>query len=212
MRWFISFMFSFVLCYATAQETGLLKQEKFDKHFVFRNGIYLSFDEFKENNPSITDFKVVRSSQFSGEVFLEYQCVDESTGVLKTCYAQKCWGYAQNNNVYISQGISGYFFRLHIIGALIHFYSVELYSMPYYDYSYGYPAYRTNRRAENREFVIEFNSGRKFEFNYRNFSRFLMENDRELYDELQNTKRKKKMIYHFLIRYNEKHPVYFPAG
>jgi hypothetical protein len=191
-----------------AQETP--QMVRYDKNFAFRDGIYLSFEEFRNNRPSISAFKVVRNSQFSAEITLEYQCVEEKTGNIKTCIAEKCWGYALNNNVYIAQGISGYYFRLHIIGALIHFYSVEIMPVYYYDYTYGYPDYRATRRAESREYVVEFATGRKISFNYRDFSRFLLENDRQLYDELQKTKKKKKMIYHFLLKYNEKYPIAFP--
>jgi hypothetical protein len=193
-----------------AQSDGSPQLTKYDKDFVFYNGVYLTFEEFKNNSPSIRDFRVVRSSQFSGQITLEYDCRDDKTGAMKSCVVDRCWGYAQNNTVFIAQGMEGYYFRLHIIGALIHYFSVEVYSMPYYDYSYGYPTYRSNRRAENREYIIELETGRRVDFNYKNFSRFLLENDKELYDELQNTKRKRKMIYHFLIRYNQKHPVYFP--
>ena len=161
-----------------------------------------------QDNPAITDFKVSRGTQFSDQIALEYPCVDKSGNATK-CLVRDCWGYVQNNTVFIAQGTGGYFFRLHIIGALIHYYAIESYSAPYYDYSYGYPTQRSGRQVQTLEYLIEFETGKKIVFNYKNFSAFLLEKDKELYDELQKTRKKRKMIYHFLIRYNEKHPVYF---
>ena len=187
------------------EKSGMVK---YDKNFEFSDGVYLTFEEFRQNNPTITDFKITRGNQFSGQIALEYPCMDKN-GNPSSCVVRDCWGYVQNNTVFIAQGTGGYFFRLHIIGALIHYYAIETYSAPYYDYSYGYPTYRSGRQAQTMEYLIEFETGSKILFNYRNFSAFLMEKDRELYDELQKTRKKRKMIYHFLIRYNEKHPVYF---
>ncbi len=188
---------------------------KYDKTYVFNDGIYLTFDEFRQNKPSITDFKAVRK-QFSGKISLEYQCFDEKTNTLKTCVVTKCWGYVHNNNVYISQGISGHFYKLHIIGALLHYYAFVSVWVPYDDYYYGYPysyrfpTTRFGRRTESREFILEFSTGKRYDFNYRSFSSFLLERDKELYEELQKTKRKRKMIYHFMLKYNERHTIYFP--
>jgi len=184
---------------------------QYDKTFRFSEGIYMTFDEFKNNEPSIKEYKVVRGSQFSDQISLEYDCYDSTKNRMTKCLVKDCWGYSQNNSVYIARGYGGYFFRLHIIGALIHYFAIETYLEPVYDYYSGYyPTHRTQRRTQSKEFVILFETGERFEFNYQNFSRFLGKNDPELYEELQNTKRKRKMIYHFLIKYNEKKPIYFP--
>jgi hypothetical protein len=53
-------------------------------------------------------------------------------------------------------------------------------------------------------------TGATFLFTYRNFKDFLKQNDEELLAELEKTKNKRDMIHHFLLKYNEKHPVYFP--
>ena len=206
LRFFIFLWFPVALF---AQEN--VQMVKYEKGYVFQDGIYLTFEEFRNNKPSIIDFKAARNSQFSSQINLEYDCIDPKSGQKKVCVAHNCWGYVQNNNVFIAQGPGGFYFRLQIIGALIHYYAIEMHAMPYYDYNYGYPQYRTARHSEGKEYVIEFQTGKKIEFNYKNFSSFLKEKDKELYDELQKTKRKRKMIYHFMIRYNERHDIYLPV-
>jgi len=210
MKYLLSFFACITLfCVVFAQENP--QMVKYEKGYVFQDGIYMNFEEFKLNKPSITDFKATRNSQFSHQINLEYDCIDPKSGQKKVCVAHNCWGYVQNNNVHIAQGPGGFYFRLQIIGALIHYYAIEMHAMPYYDYNYGYPQYRTARHSEGKEYVIEFQTGKKIEFNYRNFSAFLKEKDTELYDELQKTKKKRKMIYHFMIKYNEKHAIYLPV-
>jgi hypothetical protein len=210
MKYILIFFFALTLYSAAfAQENE--QMVKYEKGYVFQDGIYMTFEEFKLNNPSIKDFKAARNSQFSTQINLEYDCIDPKSGQKMICVAHQCWGYVQNNNVFIAQGPGGFFFRLQIIGALIHYYAIEMHAMPYYDYNYGYPQYRTAKQSTGKEYVIEFQTGKKIEFNFKNFSAFLKEKDIELYDELLKTKRKRKMIYHFLIRYNEKHNIFLPV-
>jgi hypothetical protein len=199
-------LFSMVIS-VSAQEGDTVVYVKYDKNYRFQDGVYMTFQEFKENSPSVRDFKVSKSSQFSGETVLETVCLG-GTGY---CEIKNCWGYVQNNAVYISQGFSGYYYRLQIIGALIHYFAMNTYSIPTYDYAYGDPFYRNQRSVENQEYFIEFLSGKKYEFSYKIFSGFLQEKDAELYEELQKSKKKRKMIYHFMLKYNELHPVYFPV-
>ena len=62
---------------------------QYNKDFVLTEGVYLSFEEFKQQKPSIVDFKVVRSSQYSSDVSLEAQCVDTLTGKTGVCKDRK---------------------------------------------------------------------------------------------------------------------------
>jgi len=206
MKYLILIFFLTTVVSAFSQENDTVRYVQYDKNYKFQDGIYMTFQEFKENDPSIKDFKVIKGSQFSGGTTLEGPCSDKSG----YCDIKNCWGYVQNNAVYISQGLSGYFYRLQIIGALIHYFAFNIFSTPMYDYSYGYPYHRNQRSVENQEFLIEFATGKRIEFSYKPFLLFLQINDSELYDELRKSKKKRKMIYHFMLQYNERHPICFP--
>lgn len=211
MKWLIYLIF-FLSVFTSAQTQEGSKLVKYDKNFVFDEGIYMNVNEFRNNSPSITEFNIVKHSQFNGKTELQFNCFDSVSSRFEICIAQNCWGYTTNNSVYIAQSIDGYFFRLQMIGSLIHFYDMNRYSRSVYDDSFGYPTTNVQHGTESREFIIDMESGKRIEFNYKNFSAFLKEKDQELYQELESSKKKRKMIYYYLIKYNEKHPIYFPKN
>ena len=113
MRFAFLSILIFVVWPALAQQTSLVNSE-----FVFKEGIYLTFDEFKSNSPSIEEFTV---KNINGGTYFEFPCED-SSGNIRNCTAQNVWGYCKGKNVFIHQGEGALFFRLQVIGALIHFY------------------------------------------------------------------------------------------
>ncbi|HNQ21322.1 MAG TPA: hypothetical protein PKI46_09695, partial [Bacteroidales bacterium] len=116
--------------------------------------------------------------------------------------------------VYIKQAYENNFYHATIIGALIHFYDIEITYYDSYDDYYYYNYWVTypilERRKVNVEYVIELQTGKRFYFNYDNFLKFLKERDELLYNELLHAKKKNKIIYNFLLRYNSKHPLPVP--
>jgi hypothetical protein len=194
-----------------AQEMQMNATSFQEKPILFKEGIYLTFHELQNNAPSITDFNVLRTGRFGANTSLEYLCYDSVKNQQAVCVVRNCWGYVKNNTVFISQGQEGMFFRTQIVGALIHYFALETrYEPMMYDYRHGgyYPGVRgSSRRTESREYVIVFQTGEQFLFTYRNFAAFLKQHDNDLYEEMQNIRNKRKMIYHFLLRYNEKHPL-----
>lgn len=182
-----------------AQEGALVNSD-----FNFAEGIYWNFNEFKSNSPSITKFTV---KNIGGSTYFEFPCED-SLGNIQTCTAENVWGYCKGKNVFINQGQGSLFFRLQIIGALIHYYVIETMYFEDNDFRYGNPYSTSYRRTSENEMIMEWETGNTFYFNYKSFSQYLSNNDSELYKELQNSKKKRKMIYFFLLKYNEKHLVY----
>lgn len=172
--------------------------------FRFNDGIYLTFDDFKNNRPVYTNFEI---KYRGGATYLYIMCADSSRSY--DCEVKQPWGYCLNKSVFIHQGYGDNYFRLQVIGALIHYFVIE---MQYYDPAFNDPfnPYSTvpNRRITNRELVMEWTTGRRFEFCYKNFKIFLQEKDPQLLQQLESTKKKRKMIYFFMLKYNEKHPVF----
>jgi hypothetical protein len=99
------------------------------------------------------------------------------------------------------------------------YYSPYSYYNPYnsyYDpYSYGYPYYNRGNtsRTDLRMFMIDFETGKEYEYTLDNLEALLMK-DPELYDEFvsMRNKNQKKMMFVYLRKFNEKHPVYLPSG
>ena len=198
MRLIWLFIFFILLLSVHAQ------QDTVSSDFRFNEGIYLTFDEFKSNSPSIEKFTV---KTINGGTYFEFPCED-STGTVQTCTAENVWGYCKGKNVFMHQGEGALYFRLQVIGALIHFYAIDIMYVEDYNYRYGYPYSTTYRKKTESEKIMLWVDGSTFYFNYKNFASFLKSDDPELYDELQNSKKKRKMIYFFMLKYNKKHPVF----
>jgi hypothetical protein len=194
------------LCYAQQDTTGMVRYRQ-GVHFA--DGVYVSFEEWKNNHPRIPEFKAVKTNTFGAvdEIELHYNCKSEE-GESQDCQVRNCFAYVENGSLYLSQGYYGRFFRVFIIGRLSHFIAYSLYNDPN-----AYMADPNGLIASGndlREFVIDFNTGFTYEFTFKNFCLILKENDPELLAELMATKGKRKMIHHFLLRYNQRHPIYIP--
>lgn len=176
------------------------------------DGIYRNFSEWKANRPGIRNFQVVKSSSLNSmnDVELRYTC-EETKEAGDYCIAVNSFGYAKDGVFYINQGFTGLFYRVFLMGSLTHFIAYAGYDdpRPYYAERMNGLGLSAN---DFREYLLDFNTGRIFEFTYKNFAAFLKEQDPELYQQLITSKKKREMIHHFMLKFNERHPVYVPGG
>ncbi len=110
----------------------------------------------------------------------------------------------------MNNGVSGYF-RMFLIGALSHYLWYNRATSGVGNLLAG-SNYLKSTIHVFKEFVLDFETGETFLFTYRNFKDYLKTHDAELLKELEASKNKRDMIHHFLLKYNEKHPIYFPAN
>ena len=204
------FFFVFAALFAEAQNDSTV-MVKYQEGVHFEDGIYLSFDEFKQNKPKITEYEVINDNTFGemGRVILRFDCED-AKGNLKSCTIKECFCYCKKGVVYIYQGYYGYYYRAFIIGALVHYLAFS-HSVTPMAYMSDQPVAYVGTTGNYEEFVIDFETGKEIPFKYKNFSGFLKAQDPELYEQLKKTKQKKKMIHNFLLKYNEKHPIFIPV-
>ena len=94
-------------------------------------------------------------------------------------------------------------------------YYLSPYSSRYYDpYGYGGYPYRSNSsRTDLQKFMIDFETGKTYEYNLENLEALLMK-DPQLYEEFvsMRNKNQKKMMFVYLRKFNEAHPVFLPSG
>jgi len=194
-----------------AQVDSSVSMVNYTHDFRFTDGIFMTFDEFKNNAPSIKEYQLIeeKNSYEKGDFKLRITLSD-SAGKTRTRIVHKCFGFSRNGVLYFNNGSSGYY-RMFIIGALSHILWYAKYSSGAGDLSPG-GIYVSSTIHDFKEYLLDFETGKKFLFNYDNFSDFLKAHDEALYKELVNSKKKKTMIHYFLLKYNEKHPIYFPAG
>jgi hypothetical protein len=193
------------LCIGQEDTTGKVR---FKQGVHFADGVYANFNEWKNNSPRINQFQTIKSNSFGvGDVIeIHYNCKGDD-GTAQNCEIKNCFGYVQNGSLFISQGFYGRFFRVFIVGRLTHFIAYSGYDNPD-AYFTSEPNGLIGAANDLREYVLDFSTGDTYEFSYKTFAYFLKERDHELYLQLQASKQKRKMIHHFLLKYNERHPIY----
>jgi len=165
----------------------------------------------------------------------------DNMGVRQEIEKDNIWGFARNGVLYAK--VQDNFNRITFFGSIIHFvadvttstgynpygyydpyyspyrsfYSpyYSPYSSRYYDpYSYGGYPYRNNSsRTDLQMFMIDFETGKTYEYNLENLEALLMR-DPQLYEEFvsMRNKNQKKMMFVYLRKFNENHPVFLPSG
>ena len=191
--------------------TAFSQNEIVIRKYFFNDGVYLKPQSLYYNNPDYIDYRVILDN--IGSVYsIEIPCNDSINK--HYCRLDTLFAVVVDNSVYIKQAYENNFYHATIIGALIHFYDIEITYYDSYDDYYYYNYWVTypivERRKVNVEYVIELQTGKRFYFNYDNFLKFLKERDELLYNELLHAKKKNKIIYNFLLRYNSRHPLPVP--
>src|ERR1035438_7781657 len=96
------------------------KAVQYDKDFVFKDGVYVSLWDFKNNNPIPTS-QIISKSNKNDRDYLKrvlenssFQYVD-SVGNEHEIKTNNIWGYCSNGTVYINHGTD--FNRMVVIGS-----------------------------------------------------------------------------------------------
>jgi hypothetical protein len=214
---------------------------KYTPEFKFKDGIYLNFEQVKNNNP-IPKAKLLTSVDYNDrEFFKSLMEMDkiyfyDEMGVRQEVTRTDLWGYSRNGVIYVQ--VQGNFNRITFVGNICHFvadittYDNRYYNSPYgyYDpyYSpyYGYGNYYSPYyspysypygqpsvpRTELKQYIIDFESGKILEFDVQNTELVLMK-DNQLYEEYVqlSNKKKKDLMFVYIRKFNEKNPLYLPV-
>jgi hypothetical protein len=214
---------------------------KFTPDFRFKDGIYLDFEQVKNNNP-IPKSKILTSADYNARDFFSQIFENDklyfydAMGVRQEINKEDVWGYSRNGILYIQ--VQSNFNRITYVGSICHFVadittydrryygSPYNYYSPYYSpYSYSnyynpyyspyYMPYRPTSISKNElvQYMIEFETGKVIEYDIKNIEIMLMK-DPELHAEFAGLSRKKKkqMMFLYLRKFNEKYPIYIPKN
>ena len=219
------------------EKDGLIK---YTPDFRFKDGIYLSFDQIKANNP-IPKAKLLTSADYNDREFFtkvfesdKVYFYDE-VGIRQEVAKSNIWGFARNGVLYVL--IQDSFNRVTFFGNICHFvadvttydtrsnnYSPYGYYDPY-NSPYGYGSYnpygsyyspygqQTVARNELKQYIIDFETGKVLDFTTDNVEMLLMK-DPAIYDEYIQlpAKKKKELRFVYIRKFNEKNPLYLPAN
>lgn len=215
------------LLLAQEQEAGSMVE--FSPDFEFRDGIFTNFESVKQNDP-IPAARIVTDEDLFDRAFYdkimahkEITIYDEH-GVKKVLLTENIWGYSRNGILYINVGSA--FHRISYMGSISHFvatvttynpnYYDPYYYNPYYSNSYYYNRYSMPQSnvasTDLRQYLLDFESGDILEYDVESVEVLLMR-DPELADEYHalRKRKQKQMKFVYIRRFNEKHPLYFPA-
>jgi hypothetical protein len=228
MRYTIIALLSFFIGITGYTQTDTVKRVKYTPEFQFNPGLYLNFNQVKENNP-IPAIRIISNDDPFDFNFYRNLVKNKSIGYFDEYGAQQeisttqIWGYCQDGKIFILY--NGEFNRVPIIGHVCHFIAdvtvVDTHYDPYYSdyYNYGYynpyyyrPYNRTTKTREMRQYLLEFETGKILDFNRESVQVVLMQ-DPELYDEFMKVKKRQQndLLFFFLRRLNEKNPLTIPV-
>ncbi len=219
MRFFgiliVSFIFNF---YGFAQEN---ENSTGTKEIKFADGIFLNFDQVKNNSP-VPKSRLITTTGYNDRDFF-YELTKskaisffDNYGTKQTVETKSIWGYSNNGVLYIY--LNSTFNRITFVGSISHFVAnLTTYNNNYYDpyyynsYSYyrnTYPYYPSDRQTELRQYVLDFKTGKVYDYDEKSVSVLLM-NDPELHDEYEALRRKKKkqLKFYYIRKYNERNPL-----
>ena len=199
----------------TLAQTGMVE---YSKEFEFKEGIYPTYKNFLYNNP-IPKSKIITElnrddidfmPQLTSQKIIKYQ---DSAGVEQSIKPEKLWGYSKNNGVFIY--FSGDFNRIAVIGSLCHFTAsvIDYIARPGIGIGMGGMGMSTMVTRELKQFIIDTKSGLTYEFTTARLE-YLLQADPELLQEFISLKKREKResTFLYLRKYNQKHPLYFPAN
>ncbi len=131
---------------------------------------------------------------------------------MQTINVSDIWGFANKGVLYINHNDE--FNRVPVVGKISHFIANASYTNNNYPYRYG--SYNNNYYnpttvTELRQYLLDFETGKIYDFNYITVEILLM-NDTEIYDEYNDLRKrkKKKLKFLYLRKFNEKNPLFFP--
>lgn len=206
---------------------------KYSPDFRFTDGIYLNFDQVKENDP-ISKAKLLTSANYNDRDFFDKVLANDkiyfydNLGVRQEVGKSSIWGFARNGVLYIQ--VQANFNRITFVGSICHFVAdITTYDYRYSPYGYynpySYNSYyspygsfyspygqTTVARNELKQYVIEFETGKMLDYDVESLEILLM-SDPELYDQFikLTSKQKKEQMFVFIRKFNEKNPLYIPV-
>ena len=215
---------------------------KYTPDFRFKDGIYVNFDQVKQNSP-IPKARLLTSTDYNDKEFFRKLLDSEKIyyydgiGVRQEVSVSSIWGYSRNGVLYIQ--VQSNFNRITFVGSICHFvadittYEDRYYSPyggsyydPYYYSPYGYGNYyspygsyyspygrNSVSRNEIKQYIIDFENGKILEFDQKNTEVLLMK-DNELYEEYVKLPRKdrKDLMFLYIRKFNEKNPLFLPVN
>ncbi|MEO5645082.1 MAG: hypothetical protein ABIQ40_11345 [Bacteroidia bacterium] len=203
------FILSVILCSVLQAQTDSVI---YNSDFKFKEGIYLTFQSFRDNKPVpknaiVSNYNKAEIDFLRKVMSTKTISYRDSSGMVWEIAPGKVWGFCENNSVYIRY--NGDFNKIVVMGSICHFTAL------YTTYLSGGPtsagAATTGAPVESvQQYVLDMQTGKVLDFVLPNIEE-LYARDEALYKEFMGLKKgkRRKLLFFYLRKYNERHPVYF---
>lgn len=202
----LKIIFIFISTLSIAQQKNSAKT---NKHTVtaINDGVYFSFEDVKNNKPNLLLKNLFKSyydssftiSQWANTPSLYY--LDQSTNRV-SLNRDSIWGYCENGIPYIC--INRYFHKINTVGSICLF--TEFHPVIKDPLSIVV----TDVKGNSVDRILDFENGQVGDYTLDNFN-FILMRDEVLFNEfnaIKKLKAKRKKMYSYLERYNERHPIF----
>ena len=194
----ILFIFcAFLIVIALKAQANEQDMKEYYPGFSFVKGIYMSFDEFKNNNPT---YKI--EFQKRGENIYIY---DDSLKKDVAVNPNKVWGYSDGSNIYISQEEA--FWKLITIGKLNQFTAIVITRFSTVD-AFGFPIDRYSKMLS--QLFFDFQDGEVKRLEKSNLKPYL-EAEPLLYNKIKKKLKNDAGLVLAIKSINQLYPIYFPT-
>ena len=192
------------------------------KNFKFEDGIYLSFEDFKQNEPSISWDSVYASLHTNPQNFITL--VDTIQSKEKNEKLNGLWGFSLagipyvNINVMNEAGLQKYV-GIKVRGSICYYIMEEKYqqteTITAYNPLTGVPFRQADivtEKEREKPFMMSFETGETVEFNQENFLDWIKD-DEQLVKSVKNLSPQDRAdkLFKSLLIYVDRNPVYVPV-
>ena len=204
---FILFVFfsTHAFCQPAHATTDTVKTNTEARFSEISDGVYFTLAELQKNQPTITREQLFKSYYDKADFTLSQWATTQSLyytdkdSVRRKVNRDSLWGYVENGTPFIF--LNGKFHKFSTIG------SISIFTESYPNMQVGMAPVVTDAKTGVFVRLFDFTTGEMKDYNLENASVAIAKDD-ELFEEfkaLKTLKVKKKKIYKFIERYNDKH-------
>ena len=200
----------FFLCLALLSAAVLTAQDKvrYTDGFRFARGIYASLQDFKSNDP-IKPADIITDIDANSPKFFQYLLAQEDfrfprNNEIVYKKPKEIFGYSDGQQVFYSLK-----YRFEVIGEICLLKEVDVVDSYSSFINPGDKYEAAREQGSGKLYILDFETGDFFRCKPKKVEAIL-QRDKELYQEYQKAKGKKKdKVLNFIKEYNFRHPVYF---
>ncbi len=162
-------------------------------------GLYISYDEFIHNDPSITDVRFHDDKRFEWEIMFfnkkkeDLYIYDENGKKVKL--KEKVWGFCNGESIYIYH--KKRYCKVEKLGK----YSVFIWKMEQAYFTQSSGSFNT---AE-KEFLMDISTGEIYKLSSKNLKKYVLNNEPELLEKFKNETLRNTMLYLYINKVNLKY-------